>query len=228
MKNLVESESLEIPSELPAMTLPGVVFFPKAMMPLYIFEKRYRLMIEEILDSHRMFCVAASKESERGSGHCEEFEEVASAGLVRVCRGNPDGTSFLLLQGISRVRISGVVREDPYRVVAVEPLESIIEAPLAESREEIQKLIKENHQLGGDVTDDMLSFLNPLHDDEAYVDLVAFTLCKETMRKQKILETLELSKRAALLVSDIRCENERLSLLKQALGEWPDEDFDAN
>jgi len=74
----------------------------------------------------------------------------------------------------------------------------------------------------------MLSFLNPLHDDEAYVDLVAFTLCKETMRKQKILETLELSKRAALLVSDIRCENERLSLLKQALGEWPDEDFDAN
>jgi len=226
MKNLVESESLEIPSELPAMTLPGVVFFPKAMMPLYIFEKRYRLMIEEILDSHRMFCVAASKESD--SDTVEGFEEIASAGLVRVCRGNPDGTSFLLLQGISRVRISGVVREDPYRVVAVEPLESIIEAPLAESREEIQKLIKENHQLGGVVTDDMLSFLNPLHDDEAYVDLVAFTLCKETMRKQKILETLELSKRAALLVSDIRCENERLSLLKQALGEWPDEDFDAN
>jgi Lon protease-like protein len=226
MKNLVESESLEIPSELPAMTLPGVVFFPKAMMPLYIFEKRYRLMVEEILDSHRMFCLTASKESD--SGTVEGFEEIASAGLVRVCRGNPDGTSFLLLQGLSRIRISKVLREEPYRVVAVEPIESIIEAPLAESRKEIEKLIKENHKLGGDVTDDMLSFLNPLHDDEAYVDLVAFTLCKETMRKQKILETLELSKRAALLVSDIRCENERLSLLKQALGEWPDEDFDAN
>ena len=73
MKNLIESESLEIPSELPAMTLPGVVFFPKAMMPLYIFEKRYRLMIEEILDSHRMFCVAALRESE--SDTAEEFEE---------------------------------------------------------------------------------------------------------------------------------------------------------
>ena len=226
MKNLIESESLDIPSELPAMALPGVVFFPKAMMPLYIFEKRYRLMVEEVLDSHRMFCVAASKESE--SDTVEEFEEVASAGLVRVCRENPDGTSFLLLQGISRVRISGVVREEPYRIVAVEPIQSIIEAPLAESRKEIEKLIKENHQLGGDVTDDMLSFLNPLQDDEAYVDLVAFTLCKETMRKQKILETLELSERAALLVSDIRGENERLSLLKQALGEWPDEGFDAN
>ena len=74
----------------------------------------------------------------------------------------------------------------------------------------------------------MLSFLNPLHDDEAYVDLVAFTLCKEAMRKQKILETLELSERVALLLDDIRDENERLSLLKQALGEWPAEDFDAN
>ena len=76
-------------------------------------------------------------------GTNEEFEEVASAGLVRVCRENPDGTSFLLLQGISRVRISRVVREEPYRIVAVEPIHSIIEAPLVESRQEIEKLIKE-------------------------------------------------------------------------------------
>ena len=132
------------------------------------------------------------------------------------------------MQGISRVRISAVVQEEPFRIVAVEPIQSIIEAPLSESRKEIEKLIMENHQLGGDVTEDMLSFLNPLDDDEAYVDLVAFTLCKETMRKQKILETLELSKRAALVLSEIRGENERLSLLKEALGEWPEEDFDAN
>ena len=43
------SEALEIPEVLPAMTLQGMVFFPKAMMPLYVYEDRYRLMLKEVL-----------------------------------------------------------------------------------------------------------------------------------------------------------------------------------
>ena len=62
----------------------------------------------------------------------------------------------------------------------------------------------------------------------AYVDLVAFTLCSEAMKKQRLLETLNLEERTDLLVEDLRRENERLRLLKEALGDLPDEDFDAN
>ena len=42
--NIMSSSPIEIPSDLPVMTLRGVVLFPKAMMPLRIFEERYRQM----------------------------------------------------------------------------------------------------------------------------------------------------------------------------------------
>ena len=211
------------------MTLPGIVMFPKAMMPLYVFEERYRLMLREILDSHRMFALVGQREDVSDEiAASEPPSEVASVGLVRVCKKNPDGTSFLILQGVSRIRIVKVVREEPFRVVATEPLETVIDHPAASRRDELSRLLEENRELGGVTTDEMLAFLNPLKDDEAYVDLVAFTLCRETLRKQRLLETLSLSERSSMLVAEIRNENERLSLLKEALGEFPDEDFDAN
>ena len=45
----MSSESFDIPKELPVMTLRGVVLFPKAMMPLRIFEERYRQMLDDVL-----------------------------------------------------------------------------------------------------------------------------------------------------------------------------------
>ena len=133
-----------------------------------------------------------------------------------------------MLQGVSRIRIAEIVREEPYRIVSAQTLETVFDHPEAGRREELSELIKENKDLGGDATEEMLDFLNPLEDDAAYVDLVAFTLCKEAMRKQQLLETLKLSERSALLASDLREENERLRLLKEALGEFPDDDFDSN
>ncbi len=221
--------SLEIPEVLPAMTLPGVVFFPKAMMPLYVHEDRYRLMLREALGSHRMFVLVGRREDvSEEEAECDPPADVASVGLIRVCRKNPDGTAFLLLQGVSRIRVREVVQESPYRMVAAEPLETVVDKPMAKDREELRRLLEENHELGGEATEDMLNFLNPLEDDVAYVDLVAFTLCSEAMKKQRLLETLNLEERTGLLVEDLRRENERLRLLKDALGDLPDEDFDAN
>ena len=45
------------------MPLPGAVLFPYALLPLYIFEPRYRKMLEQALQLHRMFCVALIKPS---------------------------------------------------------------------------------------------------------------------------------------------------------------------
>ncbi|MBI3192595.1 MAG: LON peptidase substrate-binding domain-containing protein, partial [Pedosphaera parvula] len=52
---------MEIPSEVPVMILPNAILFPQAMLPLHIFEPRYRRMLADALHSHRMFCVAMQK-----------------------------------------------------------------------------------------------------------------------------------------------------------------------
>ena len=51
------SSSVTLPEQLPVMPLPGAVLFPHALLPLYIFEPRYRKMLEHALQQHRIFCV---------------------------------------------------------------------------------------------------------------------------------------------------------------------------
>ncbi|MFL6597797.1 MAG: LON peptidase substrate-binding domain-containing protein, partial [Chthoniobacterales bacterium] len=48
------SSSITLPKQLPVMPLPGAVLFPHALLPLYIFEPRYRKMLEHALQRHRM------------------------------------------------------------------------------------------------------------------------------------------------------------------------------
>ena len=43
------------------MTLPNATLFPQALLPLYIFEPRYRQMLADALHSNRMFSVAMQR-----------------------------------------------------------------------------------------------------------------------------------------------------------------------
>ncbi len=223
------SNIFEVPSEIPAMTLPGVVFFPKAMVPLHIFETRYRQMLAEVLRSHRIFALLGLDETVAEDEDTHEPPVMtASAGMIRICRKNDDGTSNLVLQGIARIRVIDIVSEEPYRVVKVEELPTIVDESKPITRPTLSHLLEENRDLGGETTEEMLNFLNPIEDDEAYVDLAAFALCKETLRKQRMLETLDLSERASLLADHFRSENERLRLFKETMGDFPGENLEAN
>ena len=119
------SEPIIIPKALPVMTLRGVVLFPKAMMPLRIFEERYRQMLDDVLNTTRIFGIVCEREDvAEDEVHLEHPFGVATAGLIRVSKKHDDGTSFVLLQGINRVKVKGIVKEMPYRIIEAEEIKS--------------------------------------------------------------------------------------------------------
>ena len=181
----MSEKPIKIPKELPVMTLRGVVLFPKAMMPLRIFEERYREMLDDVLNTSRIFGIVCEREDvAEDEVHLEHPFGVATAGLIRVSKKHDDGTSFVLLQGIKRVKVRSVIQEMPYRIIETEEMESTSEGYSNMIRKDIEQALQQNKLLGGEVTDEMLEFLNPLDDDDAFVDLAAFTLCKHALRKQ--------------------------------------------
>src|SRR5215468_9744253 len=109
---------MKLPPEVPVMTLPNATLFPQALLPLYIFEPRYRQMLADALHTNRMFSVAMQKP---GSTR-ESPAPVAGLGLIRVSVGHRDGTSHLILQGLARVELEQTVRYKPYRVQRIRPL----------------------------------------------------------------------------------------------------------
>src|SRR5882672_6103570 len=109
---------MELPNEVPVMTLPSATLFPQALLPLYIFEPRYRQMLADSLKSKRMFSVAMQKPGISRESPCQ----VAGLGLIRVSVDHNDGTSHLILQGLTRVKLRETVQYKPYRVQRIQPL----------------------------------------------------------------------------------------------------------
>jgi ATP-dependent Lon protease len=86
---------------------------------LFIFEQRYRDMLEHALNSHRMFCIGS-----RVSCDSDEVMPVTTAGVVHTCVKHEDGTSHLILMGLRRVRFTGWSQKHPFRIAKIEPLTS--------------------------------------------------------------------------------------------------------
>src|SRR5437867_1685310 len=106
------------------MVLPGAHLFPNAILPLFIFEPRYREMLAWSLDQQRMFCIAPMKPGISEARSPEDFHHIVGLGLVRACVGHEDGTSHLALQGLARVKITGFLQETPFRIAELRELRS--------------------------------------------------------------------------------------------------------
>lgn len=111
------SDLFPLPASLPVMVLSDCYLFPGCVLPLFIFEERYRLMLLDALRSTRMFCVGI-----RNDQYPMGVQPVTTAGLVSACRKQPDGTSHLMLSGVQRVRFTGLRQDKPYLIADVLPL----------------------------------------------------------------------------------------------------------
>ncbi len=103
--------------ELPLFPLPGLVLFPDRPLPLHIFEYRYRIMMNTILESDRRFGVLMWDEVEGKPmlvGCCAEIIQFQRL---------PDDRMKVLALGQQRFRVLEYTREKPYRVGLIEWIE---------------------------------------------------------------------------------------------------------
>lgn len=95
---------------IPAMILGNCPLFPGVLLPLRIFEPRYRCMLSKVLEGDRMFGVAEQNPFEDQ----ESPLPMMGVGVVRFCRTLEDGTSVLFLQGMKTHRILRTSVGTPY------------------------------------------------------------------------------------------------------------------
>jgi ATP-dependent Lon protease len=218
---------LTLPDEIGVMTLPGAVFFPQALLPLHIFEPRYRTMLRDALATHRLFAVAGLN-PDAAPGRFEPPHRVATVGMIRACQAGEDGTSNLLLHGLTRVQLLGIVTEEPYRRVRVQALaskEGATPEDNARHRANLARLLAQRSRLGRATPGEMLRFLQTVDDPGTFADLAAFNLCDDPEFRQKLLETLAVSERLRLLGAQLRREIGQLRLQRRLQGDLDDDDI---
>lgn len=223
---------ITLPDAVPVMTLPSTALFPHALLPLHIFEPRYRQMLRDVLAANRIFAVAGLDESQtKPHGQFEPPHRIATVGIVRACQKNQDGTSELLLQGLCRVEVLAILAEEPYRRVQIRALESV---PIGDTetagklRRELARLIGLKQKLGAAVPAEMARFLRGIEDPETFADLAAFSVCGNIVLKQKLLETLDVRRRLELFSHHLKAEVEALRMNHLLQGRLSDERISDN
>jgi Lon protease-like protein len=193
--------NIALPQEIGVMALPAATLFPGGIVPLHIFEPRYRLMLEKTLETHRMFALAHTT----GAG---AVRPIGGVGIVRACVKNPDGTSNLMLQGVSRVRIVSI-RDAPYPMAAIEPVAEI-KADAGHAEELRRKILARCEAMkngGHELPPQFGEYVAGIPSHGAFCDVVASIALTRPDTRQKLLEELDVDTRMVRLLAGLREEN---------------------
>jgi len=190
---------------LPIFPLPDLTFFPHTMLPLHIFEARYRAMITDCLSRDRRLAVVGLR-----PGYEESYEgrpavyDVMGVGRIVQWERMATGRFNLLLQGECRARIDRELPADTlYRMVAATPLDDIgVDAPGVEAlasrvRSRAARILATVGQSG----EDLQATLDALTDPGRLCDLVASTLIPGSSTRQALLEELHVERRLERLAA---------------------------
>ncbi len=196
-------------------------------MPLFIFEQRYRKMLEEVLDGNHLMIVATQDEERARSGDgFEPYHPAATLGMVQSRQKNPDGTSSILVQGLIRVNAETTCQEEPYRIFAMRPVESEAGAPALDLQKKATRLIaliRRRSELGEDISREVLRFFESIDDPEVLADIVAFTLVSKTDEKLRLLRSPVVASRLDILLDHLREEIRRIELIARLKGGLDDD-----
>jgi Lon protease-like protein len=115
---------------VPVFPLPGLVLFPHALVPLHVFELRYRTLVREALSGERLIALALLRPGwERDYHGSPEFHSIGCLARFEEVEWLPNDCYDLRVLGLARVRFERVEREFPYRACRVSLLP---EAPLGD------------------------------------------------------------------------------------------------
>lgn len=188
-----------LPSLIPLFPLPNVVHFPRVVLPLHIFEPRYRALVRDALGGTRLIGMVLLRADRQVDDPAipRVFEHGTAGDIVR-SEELADGRFNIVLRGVREFRILEEVRRVPYREARVEwrPEAGGVLAPAA--RERLARLVgefarRQNPEAAGRFA--------PPADDELFVNLVSQQLGLPVIERQALLEAEGLHERAERLGS---------------------------
>jgi len=187
--------------------LRGVVLLPEAILPLHIFEPRYKQMTSDALaDDRRIAMALPLTESD---DEPQPIHQVVCAGVIHNEIRQCDGRYKLILKGEGRLRITSELSmgDKLYRRALVAPIDDAIRCDGGFTRRMRRAmLLGQLRRLSRTPADPAAALYRHLRDrcaDGAFSDVLAFSLPSPLAFKQRLLET--------------PCVDERLELLEEEL-----------
>ncbi len=204
--SVADMASINLPDRCGVMLLPDCTLFPHGGLPLFIFEPRYRKMLDEALEGDCFFAVARLLGDE-GFDLSESVAPVGTIGLVRASREQEDGTSQLLIHGVMRVRFTEWHAERDYPFASIEPVVSKFEpesqalSAMKTLRGAVEDAIR---SLPEEVQQGVFALLDRADEPGLMTDIVCQQFVHDPDLRQHLLELDQVGTRISVLCDFLR------------------------
>jgi len=202
----------------PLFPLPNVVLFPRAVLPLHIFEERYKRMTSDALRGESQVAMALLKPGwEKDYYSRPAIEPVVCVGKILTWEKLADGTYNFLLQGAMRGRVVNELSGGSYRQAEIAPMEEtpVLEIDLSDHRRRMESLFTAapwSEMAVGQQFGQMLAGSMTTAD---IADLMAFNFLDDVPLKQQLLADGDIKHRVERIIASMESLRPKLTAAKE-------------
>ncbi len=200
--------------DIPLFPLPNLVLFPHVLVPLHIFEERYKLMITTCVERDEVFGLVLL----RSGADTESEDTIHRVGVTaRIVQAErlENGRMNILTEGESRFRIRRLTQQEPYWKGSVDLFEDDESHHSLESLyDQVSQLYRKVAELGAKVSssEEPEAVFPDSPTDLSY--MVSYVLDLDSEAKQKLLEMTSTAERLRALIPHL---NETIGKLEQQI-----------
>lgn len=203
MSSLLETEEVQIdqtdeqvklPDSMPVLPLRDIVIFPYMIVPLFVQRERSIRAVDQALSENRMIMLVAQRDLEKEEPAGPDLYNYGTAAAIMRMLKMPDGRIRILVQGLSRARVTRYDETLPHLVAHIEPLsdtepdaeELELEALIRNVRASLERAIT----LGKNISSEVMAIVANLEDSGRLADVAASNLELKVVDAQSVLEKL--------------------------------------
>ena len=204
----------DLPDTLPIMPLFDAALFPKMVLPLAVMQEESIQLIDEAMSKNRIIGLAvATNKTDKIPYPKEDLAKIGTTALILKMAKTEDQKAQLLVQGLSRFKVTAYQNGHPYLMAQVEHLtdpetkDNETEALMSNLVGLFMKIV----ELSPGLPEEMGGMAKSIQEPGTLADMVASTINSSTEEKLKVLETTDIKAR---LKEVTRLSNHQLDILE--------------
>jgi ATP-dependent Lon protease len=226
-QDLTPPQNVEIPEQLPLLPVRDIVVFPYMVLPLFVGREMSIKAIEAALAGNRMIFLATQKALDVENPTPDDIHTIGTVGIIMRMLKLPDERIKILVQGLSKAKISGYIQTDPYYSVRIDKITESKSTGSTLESEAVMRTVKEQIErivsLGKVLIPDVMVVIENLEDPGRLADMIASNLGLKVEVTQSVLEITEPLKRlrqiSEILAKEIEVLSMQQKIQAQAKGE---------
>jgi ATP-dependent Lon protease len=209
-------QEAEIPTTMPLLAVRDIVVFNYMILPLFVGREKSVQAVDAALNGSRYIFISTQKDEGVDDPSPEDLYATGTVAMIMRMLKMPDGRLKVLVQGLTRARITEFVQHDPFDMVKIETIDELVVENPGPEEEALLRSVKEQSEkiltLRGIDAGEIMNVLNAVNEHGRLADLVASNLRMKSSEAQRILESHDPIERLNLVNSQLVKEVEVASM----------------